>query len=341
MPRGIPVRHGHALLHARSTDEAAELVTKLQAARPSHLNTSENILAVGTDLLSVAASASAAKALGTIVGSFPITGKATRTLGTALRVEQVRGQLQTASVKGEPLLKVLEWIAKAADAYRHLTGPLMDEAVATLRQTVVNGAFACEELAKAGKLNVVDPIAALDPWAVAACNPASQNDCLRSHHTAIVSQIATAPDPWSVWAQQRGTGAAAIKAHNTAPNKTYAKDFVPKAPDYKAAVATPDLDLYGAALAARVEALEKLNAKPAMPDADGSDEHSRGAMSDVLFRAQFDRLKGDVKVLQEYLEDGSSQGTSDKYDSLVHTVKLLNDKVEAFRSPPLGGLADM
>ena len=55
-------------------------------------------------------------ALAALAASFPLHGPATRNFGTALRVEAVRARVGEQQLRGEPLLRILTWIAAAADA---------------------------------------------------------------------------------------------------------------------------------------------------------------------------------------------------------------------------------
>ena len=76
-----------------------------------------------------AASDSAARLLALAVeANGALTGQATSNFGTLLRVSKVRDALQGKSVRQIPLERVLQRVARAADAKRHLTSALISEA---------------------------------------------------------------------------------------------------------------------------------------------------------------------------------------------------------------------
>ena len=61
-----------------------------------------------------------------VVKALPqLHGPATRNLSTALRAAPTREKLKGATLRGDPLLKILGWIAAADDARRHLTATLV------------------------------------------------------------------------------------------------------------------------------------------------------------------------------------------------------------------------
>ena len=86
--------------------------------------------------LPAAASGVAAEAFSILAGFFPFYGPAARNFGTALRVEAVRAKLKGCRMRDEPLLRVLEWVAAAADSFRHLTAPAIQDALAAFSGTL-------------------------------------------------------------------------------------------------------------------------------------------------------------------------------------------------------------
>ena len=62
-----------------------------------------------------------------------LSGAALRNFGTALRTSAVRALLVDAKLRDTDLLKVLSWISAAADAHRHWTAGIVNEAIAMLQ----------------------------------------------------------------------------------------------------------------------------------------------------------------------------------------------------------------
>eukprot|EP00929_Paragymnodinium_shiwhaense_P045918 TRINITY_DN23409_c0_g1_i2.p1 TRINITY_DN23409_c0_g1~~TRINITY_DN23409_c0_g1_i2.p1 ORF type:complete len:297 (+),score=52.58 TRINITY_DN23409_c0_g1_i2:46-936(+) len=83
----------------------------------------------------LAAAEAAAKEMLDILPSIaPLTGHARKNVGTALRVQALRGNLKDLRTEcGDDLLKELNYIADAADAGRHLSMHSIDSAMACLR----------------------------------------------------------------------------------------------------------------------------------------------------------------------------------------------------------------
>ena len=65
-----------------------------------------------------------------------LTGAATRSFGTALRCASVRSLVGDTMVRDTSLQKVLGWISAAADANRHLTVGMIDEASSMLHDLI-------------------------------------------------------------------------------------------------------------------------------------------------------------------------------------------------------------
>ena len=134
--QGLAVRHGSTVAHVGSVGEAAALMQALASPSAPEFVSSE---------LQVAASCSANAMLSSLRRCFPLVGPAARNFGTALRVTAVRQQLQHGSIRGVPLLKVLGWVAAAADALRHLTPQGIAEAAVALEAALVPFAAGCED----------------------------------------------------------------------------------------------------------------------------------------------------------------------------------------------------
>ena len=93
--------------------------------------------------------------------SFPeLHGKAVQCAGTALRVQRVRTALQVVSLRGLPLLQVLGYIQAAADASRHLSATIIDEALVALQSSLDGLA---EGRVRAAESLALDPLP--DHWA--------------------------------------------------------------------------------------------------------------------------------------------------------------------------------
>lgn len=85
-----------------------------------------------------AATRVASRGLGLVCKSLPIHAPASRSFGTALRTRVVRQRIQGVLVRGEPLAKVLGWIADAADAHRHLSVAVMEEAAESFAKAITH-----------------------------------------------------------------------------------------------------------------------------------------------------------------------------------------------------------
>ena len=118
MPR-ITVEHGGRFVHCVAS-QLQEVLKQLGDASPRG-GGGDDVLAVATQVAASCLQLFAAPELGLVA---PATGS----FGTALRSRQVRALLGQSSVRGTPLLQVLEWIRAAADAQRHLVPALMLEA---------------------------------------------------------------------------------------------------------------------------------------------------------------------------------------------------------------------
>ena len=74
---------------------------------------------------------------GALLHSCPgLVGAAATSLSTALRAREVRARLAGSAVRGNPLLKVAAWVAAAADAGRHLQGPMIEDMLKALDEAL-------------------------------------------------------------------------------------------------------------------------------------------------------------------------------------------------------------
>ena len=141
MARSIPIRHGLAIAHAHTIEDAADLMVALQSRSKIQAPST------GLDLSSVAA-ASAKSCLEAICADIPIEGRAASNFGTALRAGAVRKRLSECRVRNIPILKLLGFIASAADASRHLTAEIMHDTVSALRAELDGGDLAAPPCAE-------------------------------------------------------------------------------------------------------------------------------------------------------------------------------------------------
>ena len=130
MPRVTVEHHGY-FIHC-SAQQVACVLRQLEDThvgdQPPHaVSSAHNILVQAAD---------AAKQVHTgLLARYPsIKGRAATNFGTLLRVGEVREMVDSAAVRDLPLIKVLGYIADAADAQRHLTPTLIMEAIALVRQ---------------------------------------------------------------------------------------------------------------------------------------------------------------------------------------------------------------
>ena len=118
MPR-ITVEHGGRFVHCVAS-QLQEVLRQLGDASPRGGG--------GGDVLTVATQVAASCLQLFAAPELDLVAPATGSFGTALRSRRVRALLGQASVRGTPLLQVLEWIRAAADAQRHLVPALMLDA---------------------------------------------------------------------------------------------------------------------------------------------------------------------------------------------------------------------
>ena len=130
MPR-ITVEHGGRFVHCVAS-QLQEVLRQLGDASPRG-GGGGDVLTVATQVAASCLQLFAAPELGLVA---PATGS----FGTALRSRQVRALLGQSSVRGTPLLQVLEWIRAAADAQRHLVPALMLEARQAVAALLAEGA---------------------------------------------------------------------------------------------------------------------------------------------------------------------------------------------------------
>ena len=120
--KAFVVRSGVALAHVHTLAEAAELMQALQPQWRRAISAAHAVPRPSDILGRVGDSAS--YILDELVRTFSLTGKASRTLGTALRVKEVRESLASYT----DLLDDLKHMAAAADAERHLSSAVIERA---------------------------------------------------------------------------------------------------------------------------------------------------------------------------------------------------------------------
>ena len=128
--RGVPVRFGNTVLHAQSVEQAVVLAQRLNASRLPNTSTPHLFEQLGP---------AANQILGLLSSQFHLTGKATKSLGTALRARAVRQQVD------DSLLQELSYISDGADAVRHLTSTSVQRAVRALVAGVPKKSVMCEK----------------------------------------------------------------------------------------------------------------------------------------------------------------------------------------------------
>ena len=104
MPR-VTVEHGGRFVHCGAS-QLHEVLRQLGEASPRH-----DALTIATQVAAGCLHLFAESKLG-------LAAPAASSFRTALRSRQVRAQLGRTSIRGTPLLKILEWIGAAADAQR-------------------------------------------------------------------------------------------------------------------------------------------------------------------------------------------------------------------------------
>ena len=151
----VALRQGHSVLHFGSPTDAAKYQCELgkcpgenPASRPP---TSQQPLGdtyylasnqecdkfIKRDILGQAET-TANKCLDLLVAKIALTGPATPNFGRALRAAPTRQLLQSTLLRDTPLMTILEWIAAASDAGRHLVPIMMTEAVDMVEEVLNN-----------------------------------------------------------------------------------------------------------------------------------------------------------------------------------------------------------
>ena len=121
--KGLVIRYGSTVAHVNSVDDAASLMATLGLAPTSvPASTTPN----SEVLNSIIEGATAA--LSKLNASFSIDGKASRNLGTALRVKQI---MEVVGINSE-MADTLLYISRAADGIRHLSPALISRALGQL-----------------------------------------------------------------------------------------------------------------------------------------------------------------------------------------------------------------
>jgi len=202
----LAVRVGWCVVHTHSAEEAAAFVRAVHFAPQEDQNQAR-----AAPLSGLAEAANCA--LGLLVARFALHGRARSSLGTALRVAEVRAAL------APELARSLRHLALAADALRHLTGTSVDRIVQDLRAAFAQHSadLACVQEDDAAALPVSDvelhELAAfmagapsLHSFPVAADTPQSDLDpdappfvplrvpCIRMADEALASETSDASD---------------------------------------------------------------------------------------------------------------------------------------------------
>ena len=138
MGRSIPVRHGQTLAHVESVADAAALMTLLCNPPVANASASHACSAMGCDDGVVPAVRRYAPIIldAIVKGTPALKGAATRNLGTALRAAPTRQKLCGIKVRDVELIQLLNWIAAAEDAFRHVTTVMVEESVQALTDTL-------------------------------------------------------------------------------------------------------------------------------------------------------------------------------------------------------------
>jgi hypothetical protein len=122
MPR-VTIEFGGALIHC-APSQVRSVIAQLG------LGTAQQIpVSCTTNDLLVHASRAAKSCLSRFVNELPLVGAASRSFSTALRTASVRKLLEGVLVRDTRLLRILQWVSSAADASRHLTSGVIDDAL--------------------------------------------------------------------------------------------------------------------------------------------------------------------------------------------------------------------
>jgi hypothetical protein len=127
----LTVRRGSVLVHCNTVAEAAQIARELDltlATVPDHVDSIGQILQQST--ISEEADAACSFLLGRVTEACPhIDGKAAQNFGTLFRVADFREICAGQLVRDVDLMRVLQHVAAASDAKRHLTATRVQEAV--------------------------------------------------------------------------------------------------------------------------------------------------------------------------------------------------------------------
>jgi hypothetical protein len=120
---GCSVRYGNVVVHCAHVSEAIHVAKELNCSTPgTSFGGHQNL-----DVLAHAAESSS-RILDKLTRCFPdISGRATNSFGTLLRVPRVRSLCAGAASRGTDIEKALRYIASASDAHRHLSHTVIDE----------------------------------------------------------------------------------------------------------------------------------------------------------------------------------------------------------------------
>jgi hypothetical protein len=125
------VRRGHEVIHLYDQEIVRAHLTRDTAAAAPAVR--------GADAILVAAARAASVGLDAVVMHCNLQAPGVHSFGTALRAAPVRKRCEEVFVRGIELSKVLGWVSAAADAHRHLSVTLVDEAIAALLGCLARG----------------------------------------------------------------------------------------------------------------------------------------------------------------------------------------------------------
>ena len=170
----------------------------------------------------------ASSSLDAILQVFPeLTGSASTSLATALRVRLVRDTLSGHAVRGIPLTKWIGYVASAADAGRHLSVSIIDEVIAELHHVMVppvplpipladtRQGFSRSTPLDSASREEIDFVWSHDPWA---------NGFSRTCNTwSSTSATTSSASLWALWRP------GALGASNTLTNEITSSEEVESA----------------------------------------------------------------------------------------------------------------
>ena len=171
--RSVPVRHGSTIVYAQTAEQAVDIALRLNtiASRNYGPDCSSGLF----DRVGPIAN----QILELLSCHFRLHGKASKCLGTALRVSTVRQNLD------DSLLKELAYISSGADAVRHLALSPMAATVKTLNARLASLPMKTDNGVESDS---VDHVYVNDPWR-----------CARIPERCISTRAWQPANPWQMW----------------------------------------------------------------------------------------------------------------------------------------------